>query len=206
MRRRKTQQDKKRSVKEKMQKKSSENFSLLIGYKVRKYKIFAACIFDFMNTGYLLIGGNLGNRKENLMHSCILIEQECGIITQKSSVYETAAWGYTDQPAFYNQVIVLQTKLSATELLSCLLDIEKKCGRIRKEKMGPRTVDIDILLFNNEIIHEETLTVPHPALAQRRFALVPLNEVAPDYIHPVLKKTISAMLKDCHDELFVHKI
>lgn len=128
------------------------------------------------------------------------------MITQKSSVYETAAWGYTDQPAFYNQVIVLQTTLSATELLSCILDIEKKCGRIRKEKMGPRTVDIDILLFNNEIIHEETLTVPHPALAQRRFALVPLNEVAPDYIHPVLKKTISAMLKDCHDELFVHKI
>ncbi|HEY6976421.1 MAG TPA: 2-amino-4-hydroxy-6-hydroxymethyldihydropteridine diphosphokinase [Chitinophagaceae bacterium] len=159
-----------------------------------------------MNRAYLLTGGNLGNRLNNLIDACKLIEQYCGKIVQRSAIYKTAAWGFTDQPDFYNQALEIQTGLSPEQLIQELLTIEKQMGRKRDVKMGPRIIDIDILLFNNEIVHKPHLTIPHPRLHERRFALTPLAEIAPDIIHPVIHKTIQQLLMECTDTLNVHKI
>ena len=152
---------------------------------------------------YLLIGGNLGDRLHNLAGARMLIEKECGNISKRSSIYETAAWGMQDQPAFLNQAIELITVMPASDLMSCLLGIEQSLGRIRHEKFGPRLIDIDILLYNNEIHHSPFLKIPHPRLPERRFALKPLAEIAPFLVHPVLHKSISDLLKDCDDPLEV---
>lgn len=159
-----------------------------------------------MYTAYLLIGGNLGDREKNLQQAAELAEAECGDLIAVSAVYETAAWGLTDQPAFLNQVLVLHTLLEPAELMHRLLQIEQQLGRTRTEKMGPRTIDIDILLIDDLIIQSDNLTVPHPSLPLRRFALVPLAEVAAKRVHPVIRKTISELLTDCPDTLDVRKI
>ncbi len=159
-----------------------------------------------MNKAYLLIGGNMGNRRKQLEKAVKRIEKACGTIALQSHFYETAAWGKTDQPAFYNQALVIDTALPAFELLDAILHIENSMGRYRVEKFGPRIIDIDILLFNNELIHDPRLEVPHPQLANRRFALEPLDEIAPGVIHPVLKKTIHRLLKECTDPLAVRKL
>ncbi len=159
-----------------------------------------------MNTAYLLIGGNLGNRLANLQKAIEAIEENCGDVIAISSVYETAAWGNTDQPSFLNQVIVLHTDMQPSMLMKELLGIEERLGRLRQEKMGPRTIDIDILLIDDQIIHEENLTIPHPSLHLRKFALIPLAEVAAAKIHPTIKKTIAELLTDCPDTLAVNKI
>ena len=159
-----------------------------------------------MNRAYLLIGGNMGDRKGFLATACAKIEMACGKLLQQSSLYETAAWGKEDQGAFLNQALELETPLDAHTLLDELLQIEKTIGRIREVKYGPRTIDIDILFFNSAVVHEDHLTIPHPQVQNRRFALEPLNEIAPDYIHPVLQKNISQLLAECPDKLDVHKI
>jgi len=159
-----------------------------------------------MNTAYLLIGGNLGNRFLYLNDAKKLIEEQCGQITQQSSIYETAAWGITEQPNFLNQVLVLQTSLTPEILLTTLLSIEEKMGRVRTVKLGPRTIDIDILMIDDLILKTENLTIPHPALTQRKFALIPLNEVAASILHPLKKKSIYQLLIDCKDVLDVQKI
>lgn len=159
-----------------------------------------------MNTAYILTGGNLGNRQQNLQTAAMLIEEQCGDIIALSALYETAAWGYTEQPDFLNQVLVLQTQLQPEQLMSELLQIEEKMGRIRTVKFGPRIIDIDILLINQLIIKSELLTLPHPALHERRFALTPLQEVASQLQHPVLYKTISQLLHECNDTSNVQKI
>lgn len=159
-----------------------------------------------MNKAYLLIGGNMGDRKKQLEKAVIKIEKACGTIALQSHFYETAAWGKTDQSSFYNQALAVNTALSAPELLDVILRIEKSMGRRRTEKFGPRIIDIDILLFNNELIHAPGLDVPHPQLTNRRFALEPLDEIAPRVIHPVLKKTIHRLLKECTDPLAVRKL
>jgi len=158
-----------------------------------------------MNTVYLLTGGNVGNREQYLQESARLIEAACGKIMRRSALYETAAWGKTDQAAFLNQALELATLLAPGHLMQQLLLIEQKAGRKRMEKYGPRTIDIDILLFNHAIIQSELVTVPHPQMANRRFVLEPLNEIAADYIHPVLKKNIWQLLRDCPDPLPVKK-
>lgn len=158
------------------------------------------------HTAYLLIGGNLGNRWHNLTTAIDLIEASCGSISQQSSVYETAAWGLTTQPDFLNQVLVVKTTLSPFNLMKQLLLIETKMGRVRSIKMGPRIIDLDILLIDDCIIETDLLKLPHPALPQRRFALLPLVEIAPQLIHPVEKKSIFQLLKDCTDNLNVQKI
>ncbi|MBA4197478.1 MAG: 2-amino-4-hydroxy-6-hydroxymethyldihydropteridine diphosphokinase [Chitinophaga sp.] len=159
-----------------------------------------------MQTAYLLIGGNLGNIQQNLHTAIDFINKECGTIVKQSSIYKTAAWGLTEQPDFLNQVLVLQTDLVPEKLMHQLLLIEEKMGRLRTIKLGPRIIDIDILLIDDLVLTSDLLTVPHPALPQRRFALAPLNEVAAHVIHPVKKKTIHTLLLNCTDSLDVQKI
>jgi len=158
-----------------------------------------------MNKAYLLTGGNLGDRVENLNQAKLLIAEHCGKVVQSSSIYETAAWGNEDQPSFLNQVLVIETKLEAEKLMQDLLHIEALLGRQRLEKYGPRIIDIDILFFNNDIIESKLLTVPHPRIQERRFVLTPLHELSPAFIHPIFKTSIHNLLNDCSDQLNVKK-
>lgn len=158
-----------------------------------------------MNTAYLLIGGNLGNRSAYLQQATDLIRQSCGNIVLSSAIYETAAWGVMDQPSFYNQALAVETQLSPEMLMRELLTIEETMGRKRMVKMGPRIIDLDILLVDGLVISSALLTLPHPALPFRRFALLPLSEIAPAILHPVLLKTVQQLLADCTDVLDVQK-
>jgi 2-amino-4-hydroxy-6-hydroxymethyldihydropteridine diphosphokinase len=158
-----------------------------------------------LNEAYLLTGGNIGDRQNYLLRAKEEVEKRCGRILKTSSIYETAAWGQEDQEAFLNQVLKIETGLSSTALLQTLLHIETGLGRRRELKYGPRTIDIDILFFNNDIVHQPGLIIPHPELQNRRFVLTPLNEIAPDKIHPVLQKSISRLLTECPDSLAVNK-
>ncbi|MDE3145273.1 MAG: 2-amino-4-hydroxy-6-hydroxymethyldihydropteridine diphosphokinase [Bacteroidota bacterium] len=157
-------------------------------------------------TAYILIGGNIGDRFANLATAKELITNQCGTVINESSVYQTAAWGLTEQPDFLNQVLMITTKLLPEQLMQNLLSIEESMGRKRSVKFGPRIIDLDILLIDDLVIDTELLSVPHPALPQRKFALIPLSEVAPDLLHPVEKKAISQLLTACNDELVVQKI
>ncbi|MDR0794256.1 MAG: 2-amino-4-hydroxy-6-hydroxymethyldihydropteridine diphosphokinase [Chitinophagaceae bacterium] len=159
-----------------------------------------------MNEAYLLIGGNLGNRMVNLASARKLIGEKAGSIGKLSAIYETAPWGNAEQPAFYNQALQIYTPYASQRLLSNLLQIENELGRIRVEKYGARTIDIDILFFNNEIINTPNLTVPHRLMTERMFVLAPLNEIAAELIHPVLNKTIAELLNECEDVLKVKKL
>jgi 2-amino-4-hydroxy-6-hydroxymethyldihydropteridine diphosphokinase len=152
-----------------------------------------------MSITALLLGSNLGDRQENLLKALAFIEQQVGSLKRKSSVYKTAPWGNIEQDDFLNLAILAETKFTAHEVLKKLLEIEKKLGRERIEKWGPRTIDIDILYYDNEVINNKDLVVPHPHLQDRRFSLVPLNEISADWQHPVLHKTVSQMLEDCED-------
>lgn len=158
-----------------------------------------------MNKTYLLLGSNMGNSTQQLLHAIKNITRQIGAVTRRSSLYTTAAWGNTNQPDFLNQVIVVETNLSATATINALLVIEKNMGRVRTTKNAPRIIDIDILFFNKEIIAEKKLTVPHPQIENRRFVLIPLNELSPGFKHPVSYKTMHQLLKDCADPLDVKK-
>jgi 2-amino-4-hydroxy-6-hydroxymethyldihydropteridine diphosphokinase len=159
-----------------------------------------------MNKAYLLLGGNMGDRLATLALAIQWLEELCGSIEKSSSVYETAAWGLEGQPAFYNQVLLLNTTLPAETLMENILLIEERMGRLRKEKYGPRVIDIDILLFNQDVIHTPLLTVPHPEMGNRRFVLAPLHEIAPALLHPTSGLTISQLLNITPDNLAVTKL
>jgi len=159
-----------------------------------------------MNKAYLLTGGNMGNREENLAKACKLISEQCGEPRAISSLYKTAAWGKNDQPSFLNQVLEIYTELNPRQLLQQILKIEKQIGRVRKEKYGPRIIDIDILFYNDEAHDYPLLKLPHPEIQNRRFVLVPMAEIAPTLVHPVLKKTIADLLQSCPDHLPVRKV
>ncbi|MEO8108406.1 MAG: 2-amino-4-hydroxy-6-hydroxymethyldihydropteridine diphosphokinase [Ginsengibacter sp.] len=159
-----------------------------------------------MNIIYVLVGGNMGNRRINLETALSWLEKEIGNVNASSLIYETEAWGNNDQPDFYNQVHIIHTRLSAEEAMKYILDIEEKMGRVRTIKNAARIIDIDILFFNAAIINEPGLTVPHPEIANRRFVLVPLDELSPGFVHPILHKTIHELLSTCKDELEVKPV
>lgn len=155
---------------------------------------------------YLLLGSNQGDRQTFLNAARVRLEILAGPLVAQSAVYATAPWGKTDQPEFLNRVVVLDTRLDPSLLLTTILAIEKSLGRTRSEKWEPRTMDIDILLYGDQVVHEPGLDIPHPAMAERRFVLTPLEEVAGDVVHPVTGTTISEMLLQCPDTLEVKRI
>ena len=155
---------------------------------------------------FLLLGSNLGNRELQLKKAIIGIEKQIGTIIKSSSIYETAAWGKTDTPSYLNQVILLQTALPASTVLEKILNIELDLGRVREEKWGSRIIDIDILFYGDMIIKEQNLQIPHPELHNRRFTIEPLAEIAPDWIHPVLNKSILTIKNELVDTLDVKKL
>jgi 2-amino-4-hydroxy-6-hydroxymethyldihydropteridine diphosphokinase len=167
--------------------------------------IFDALHHSFKHTAFLLIGGNLGNRAENLAAAQASITKQCGTVVKASAIYETAAWGQEDQPSFLNQALELQTFSNPHALLQCLLVVESALGRVREKRYGPRLIDVDILLFDETIIDSENLNVPHPELQNRRFALTCLADIAPDKLHPLFQKPIWQLLEECADPLAVHK-
>lgn len=174
---------------------------------------FKQCVFraaevhscTYMNEVLLLTGGNIGNRFNFLSKAKEAINNKCGTVLQQSSVYETAAWGLESQEAFLNQVLKIETSLDSGQLLKIILEIEEELGRKRELKYGPRTIDIDILFFNDEVIDRPGLKIPHPQMQNRRFVLTPLNEIASTKIHPVFHKNISQLLAECPDLLAVNK-
>nr|WP_106782196.1 2-amino-4-hydroxy-6-hydroxymethyldihydropteridine diphosphokinase [Lysinibacillus timonensis] len=132
-----------------------------------------------MNDVYLSIGTNIGNREQNLKHALNLLNDKTGLsIIKISSIYETAPVGFLNQPSFLNIAVYLQTQFSAQEMLILCQSVENELGRVRKERWGPRIIDLDILLFNNDNIEVENLTIPHPRMFERAFVLVPLMEIA----------------------------
>jgi 2-amino-4-hydroxy-6-hydroxymethyldihydropteridine diphosphokinase len=159
-----------------------------------------------MNKAYLLTGGNEGDRYLNMQQARTNIEHICGRLIQVSSLYETAPWGNSNQADFLNQVLHVETKMNPHDLLASILSIEEKGGRIRSIRNAPRTIDIDILFYNQLVLDEPGLHIPHPRIAERRFVLEPLSEISPDLIHPVSGKSIRQLLQECKDELAVKKI
>lgn len=159
-----------------------------------------------MYTTYILLGSNLGDSKRYISDSIVEIESRLGTITAKSSLYQTASWGKLDQPDFINQVIELETSLHPGDLLKGVLEIENVFGRQRLEKWGSRTIDIDILLYDDQLVNSPDLIIPHPYLSVRRFCLMPLAEIAPDLIHPISRKSITELLLEMADDLFVKKL
>ncbi len=146
-----------------------------------------------MSIAYLGLGTNLGDRKQNISKAIEAISLKMSI-SKQSSLYETTAWGYTEQPDFLNQVIQVETDLSPLRLLNFLKKTELKLGRVENFRYGPRLIDIDILFYDDLVITTNRLQIPHPMLPERAFVLVPLNEIAPGYIHPSLKKTVAELL------------
>lgn len=155
---------------------------------------------------FLLLGSNLGDREQMLQSAEDAITGHEIETIQRSGLYETAAWGITDQPAFLNQVLEVETKQDPEALMQTLLEIEQSLGRERKERYGPRSIDIDILFFDTLVYHSSVVTIPHPAIQERRFVLTPLAELAPDLIHPVFQQSVQELLSQCKDELPVKKI
>ncbi len=160
-------------------------------------------MIDIKTSFFLLLGSNQGNQAEQLSNATDKIEQFIGQIEKKSSIYQTAAWGKTDQPDFLNQALIVKSSLSPQEVLQIIHSIELQMGRQRTTKWSERTIDIDILYADALILNLPELKIPHPEIQNRKFALAPLVEIAADFTHPVLKKTNRELLSVCMDILEV---
>jgi len=159
------------------------------------------------NKVYLLLGSNMGARLQLLEEAIKNISVQVGKVTAQSSIYETAAWGKTDQPGFLNVAVEVTTALTPLEVLNKALAIEAQLGRVREEKWGTRLIDIDIIFYNNEVLSiPNQLEIPHPEMHNRKFVLVPLVEIAPELLHPVFHNSISSLLTALDDDLPVIKI
>jgi len=155
---------------------------------------------------YFLLGGNIGNREELLSKAIRKMTNMLGKYIQASALYETEPWGFTHEQNFLNQVVVFDSELAALDILDKTQAIEKELGRVRKTtQYCERTIDIDILFYGDECIENERLSVPHPRIQERSFALYPLEELIPEFIHPILKKSIKQLKEECTDELKVNK-
>jgi 2-amino-4-hydroxy-6-hydroxymethyldihydropteridine diphosphokinase len=150
---------------------------------------------DMGNIAYLSLGSNIGDREVHLRDAIVRLSP-CGQVKTVSSFYETEPVEFTDQEWFMNCAVALETELAPDQLIARLLEIEKEMGRERNQKKGPRIIDIDILLFGDLVVNAPDLTIPHPAMTTRRFVLEPLTEIAPEVLHPVLKKTIRELLEE----------
>ena len=157
-----------------------------------------------METAYLLLGGNLGDREDVIRKTVTLLNRKTGTVKQVSSFYETEPWGMVNVQNFLNVALKLSTTLTPFELLDLLLEIEEQSGRKRNpynSEYESRSIDIDILFYGSSVIQSPRLMIPHPRIQLRKFVLVPLCEIAPGFIHPALKKTILTLLNECQDEL-----
>lgn len=159
-----------------------------------------------LKTTYLLLGSNLGDREKYIADALTLLAANVGRILQTSSIYETAAWGKTDQPSFLNLAVEMETALNPTQLLETVLKVEADLGRVRHERWGSRRIDIDIILYGDQVVNlVGQLCIPHPEMHNRRFVLLPLSEIAPDAMHPVLNQKVSQLLINLSDSLTVQK-
>jgi 2-amino-4-hydroxy-6-hydroxymethyldihydropteridine diphosphokinase len=155
-------------------------------------------------TVYLLFGSNLGDRTENIQKAITRVRERIGEPFIVSSLYETEPWGFMHENPFLNQALGLHTHVSPHTLLGEILTIERESGRIRERKgYAARSLDIDILFYGRDVISLDNLVIPHPLICERRFVLVPLYEIAPDFIHPVRNKSIRDLLKECEDRSWV---
>jgi 2-amino-4-hydroxy-6-hydroxymethyldihydropteridine diphosphokinase len=159
-----------------------------------------------MNPVFLLLGGNLGNRFSHIFSAISMINGQIGRIGRSSSFYVTEPWGLKNQPWFLNVALEVNTNLDPLKLLTQLKKIEDSLGRQPSEKWGPRILDIDILLYKDSILDLPGLNIPHKHLHERRFALEPLNEIASEFEHPLLKKEIGYILSACGDPTLVYKL
>ncbi len=146
------------------------------------------------------IGSNLGGKETNCRKALEFLERKGIEVVSRSAAYITRPWGKTGQPDFVNMAACLETGLPARELLNVLLETEKEMGRVREEKWGPRVIDLDLLLYGDEVISEPDLNVPHPLMHEREFVLRPLAEIAPDAVHPVLKKSVRQLLRELEEK------
>lgn len=151
----------------------------------------------------MVLGSNMGDKVGYLKDACKRLEHKAGRILQKSKVYATQPWGNTDQPEFLNMAIRLETKSSPEELMQTILNIEKEMGRVRDQKWDPRIIDIDMVLFADLVIQTPHLTVPHPEMHRRNFVLVPLLDIAADWIHPILRESMEDLYWNNEDPLDV---
>ena len=152
------------------------------------------------NIVFLGLGSNIGDRVRSLKRAEKLISEIDGVIVVSSaSLYETEPVGIVNQPSFINSALKIETTLHPAELLGRLKEIERKMGRVDAVRWGPRIIDIDILLFGNIVVNEKGLTIPHPEMTKRAFVLVPLSEIAPDVIHPILQKSIRELVDELGD-------
>lgn len=149
-----------------------------------------------MPIAYIGLGSNLGDREANCLRALDLLSGEQIFVTKRSSLYETKPWGPQDQPKFINMVVEVETDMEPKRLLERLKEIEKRLGRQDSYKWGPRVIDLDLLFYDDLVIETPELQVPHPLMHEREFVLRPLAEMAPDKVHPVLKKTIKELLQN----------
>ena len=153
-----------------------------------------------------MFGGNFENTAAIFTDAeRLLLEQDIAIL-KKSSLYASEPWGEPDQPEYLNQALHIQTNLQPYDLLKVLLNIEKKLGRTRNIPNGPRIIDIDILFYDELVLDDKTLQIPHPRMHLRRFNLLPVNEIAPMWRHPVFNKNVSELLTNCEDTLSVARL